>query len=110
MEKINAALLSFGMSGVVFHAPFIHHDPNFEFYAVWERSKKLASEKYKDVITYRTLEDLLNDKKVDLVIVNTPNFTHFEYSKKALEAGKHIVVEKPFTVSVKEGEYLIELA
>lgn len=110
MEKINTALLSFGMSGVVFHAPFIHHDPNFTFYAVWERSKNLAAEKYKGVVTYRTLEDLLNDKKVELVIVNTPNFTHYSYAKKALEAGKHVVVEKPFTVRVKEGEELVELA
>ena len=64
---------------------------------MWERSKNLAEQKYPGVKTYRTLEDLLADDEVELVVVNTPNYTHFEYAKKALEAGKHIVVEKPFT-------------
>jgi predicted dehydrogenase len=67
-------------------------------------------EKYPSIKTYRTLEDMLADNSVELVIVNTPNNTHYEYAKKALNAGKHVVVEKPFTVTVKEGKELIELA
>jgi Predicted dehydrogenases and related proteins len=110
MKPINTALCSFGMSGWVFHAPFIANDPHFKLYAVWERSKNLAQEKYPGVKTYRTLEEMLADNEVELVIVNTPNYTHYDYTKKALLAGKHVVVEKPFTVSVKEGEELIELA
>jgi scyllo-inositol 2-dehydrogenase (NADP+) len=110
MQPINTAILSFGMSGQLFHAPFIEVDPHFKFYAVWERTKNLASEKYPGVKTYRTLEELLADDAIELVIVNTPNYTHYEYAKKALSAGKHIVVEKPFTVTVKEGEELIRLA
>ncbi|HWJ91831.1 MAG TPA: Gfo/Idh/MocA family oxidoreductase [Flavisolibacter sp.] len=110
MQPINTAILSFGMSGQLFHAPFITNDPHFKFYAVWERTKNLASEKYPDVKTYRTLEELLADNAIELVIVNTPNYTHYDYAKRALTAGRHIVVEKPFTVSVKEGEELIELA
>ena len=98
------------MSGKLFHAPFLHVLPQFNFYAVWERSKNLAQLKYPDVITHRTLEDLLADDAVELVIVNTPNYTHYEYTKKALESGKHVVVEKPFTVTTKEGEELIELS
>ena len=72
--------------------------------------KNLAQEKYPQVKTYRTLEDLLADENIELVIVNPPNYTHFEYAKKALEAEKNVVVEKPFTVTVKEGEELIRLA
>ena len=107
---MNTAICSFGMSGWVFHAPFINVNPGFNLYAVWERTKNLAQEKYPGVKTYRTLEDMLADDLVELVVVNTPNYTHYEYTKKALEAGKHVVVEKPFTINVEEGEELITLA
>ncbi len=110
MAPINTALCSFGMSGWVFHAPFIYANPAFKLYAVWERTKNLAEEKYPRIITYRTLEDMLADETVELVIVNTPNYTHYDYTKKALEAGKHVVVEKPFTVTVEEGKELIDIA
>ncbi len=110
MQPINTALCSFGMSGWVFHAPFIATNPHFTLYAVWERSKNIAKEKYADIKTYRTLEDMLADDAVELVIVNSPNFTHYDYTKKALLAGKHVVVEKPFTVTVDEGNELIALA
>ena len=72
--------------------------------------KILHEEKYPDVKTYRKLEDMLADDAVELVVVNTPNYTHYEYAKKALEAGKHVVVEKPFTITVEEGNELIALA
>ena len=110
MKPINTAILSFGMSGRLFHAPFFKVLDGFNFYAVWERSKNLAEEKYPGVKTYRTLEALLADDSVELVIVNTPNYTHYEYAKAALTAGKHVVVEKPFTVIVEEGEELISIA
>ncbi|MEP6927919.1 MAG: Gfo/Idh/MocA family oxidoreductase [Ginsengibacter sp.] len=110
MPPINTALCSFGMSGWVFHAPFINLNPGFNFYAVWERSKNLAQKNYPEVKTYRLLDDMLADDAIELVIVNTPNFTHYEYAKKALQAGKHVIVEKPFTISAHEGKILIELA
>jgi scyllo-inositol 2-dehydrogenase (NADP+) len=110
MQPINTAILSFGMSGWVFHAPFIAANPGFKFHSVWERSKNLAQEKYPGVKTCRTLDEILSDKGVELVVVNTPNYTHFEFAKKALEAGMHVIVEKPFTVTVNEAEKLIELA
>lgn len=110
MTPINTAICSFGMSGLVFHAPFISTNPRFNFYAVWERTKNLAQQKYPDVRTFRSLEEMLEDKHVELVIVNTPNYTHFEYAQKALQAGKHVIVEKPFTVTVEEGMELIKTA
>lgn len=110
MRKINVALCSFGMSGWVFHAPFLQQHPGFHFYGVLERSKNLAAGKFPEVITFRSLDALLEDKNIDLVIVNTPNATHYEFAKKALLAGKHVVVEKPFTVDPAEAEELISLA
>src|SRR4051812_45761993 len=107
---IQTAICSFGMSGKVFHAPFIHANCNFNLYAVWERSKKTAKEIYPEVKSFDTLEEMLADKTVELVIINTPNVTHFEYAKKALQAGKHLVVEKPFVINTTEGAELLELA
>ena len=110
MSPINTALCSFGMSGWVFHAPFLEVHPGFNLSAVWERTKKLAQAKYPSVKSYNTLEALLEDKAIELVIVNTPNYTHHEFAKLALLAGKHVVVEKPFTVSSDQGKELIEIA
>ena len=107
---INVGICSFGMSGKLFHAPFVHVHPGFNLYCCWERSKKLVNEIYPGVISYDTYDGLLADPNVELVIVNTPNATHFDYAKKALLAGKHVVVEKPFVINVKEGEELIALA
>jgi predicted dehydrogenase len=110
MEPINTALLSFGMSGRVFHAPFLATNEEFIFHSVLERTKNEAQKLFPSVKTFRSLKDLLADEEVELVIVNTPNTTHFEYAKLSLMAGKHVVVEKPFTVTVAEGAELIALA
>lgn len=110
MNKINTALCSFGMSGWVFHAPFISVNPGFNFYGVWERTKNLAQEKYPGVKTFRTLEELLDDKDIELVVVNTPSVTHYDYARQAILAGKHLIVEKPFTATAAQAQELIELA
>jgi predicted dehydrogenase len=110
MQKIKTALLSFGMSGRVFHAPFISLIEGFELAGAWERSKKLIQQKYPQTKSYVSLEDVLNDESIDLIVVNTPTYTHFEYASKALHAGKHVVVEKAFTTNVAEAEELKTLA
>jgi scyllo-inositol 2-dehydrogenase (NADP+) len=110
MTPVNTAICSFGMSGRVFHAPFLHVSPCFQLWSVWEREKNLASKIYPGVRVCRTLAGLLADGEVELVIVNTPNYTHFDYTKQALLAGKHVIVEKPFTVTEAEGLELIGLA
>jgi len=110
MHPINIALCSFGMSGKVFHAPFISVNPGFNFYGVWERTKNLAKEQYPDVKTFRTLEEMLADKNIELIIINTPSVTHFDYARQVIMAGKHLIVEKPFTASVTEAAELINLA
>ncbi len=110
MRIVNVALCSFGMSGEIFHAPFIHAHPGFNLYAVWERSKKKAAAEYPSVRSFHTLESMLADAAIELVVVNTPNYTHYEFAKKALVAGKHVLVEKSFTVTVSEAEELVAIA
>jgi predicted dehydrogenase len=110
MQTIRTALLSYGMSGKIFHAPFLELHPGFELLGSWERSKKLIQEDYPEVNSYASLESILEDKTIDLVIVNTPIETHFEYTKKVLLAGKHAIVEKAFTSNVSEAKELKALA
>ncbi len=110
MNVINTALCSFGMSGKVFHAPFIHLHKGFNLYAVWERNTKSAAAVYPGIKSFDSLDEMLLDDSIDLVVVNTPNYTHFEFAKKALLANKHVLVEKSFTVTVSEAEELIQLA
>ncbi|HEU5292083.1 MAG TPA: Gfo/Idh/MocA family oxidoreductase [Cyclobacteriaceae bacterium] len=110
MQKVKAALLSFGMSGRVFHAPFISLHPGFELAGAWERSKKDIENHYPSAKSYTSFESLLEDSSVDLVVVNTPTYTHFDYAKKSLLANKHVVVEKAFTTTVVEAKELKALA
>ena len=110
MQQINVALCSFGMSGWVFHAPFIQAHPGFNLYGVWERSEKKAAKDYPGIISFDSLEALLADPKVDMVVVNTPTYTHYEFTKKALQHRKHVLTEKAFTTTAAEAEELVKLA
>jgi predicted dehydrogenase len=109
MKKIRTALLSYGMSGKVFHAPFIELHPGYELIGAWERSNKLIQNDYPNAKSYSSFEELLSDD-IDLVIVNTPVDTHYQYAKQALQSGKHLIVEKAFTTNVNEAEDLKALA
>lgn len=107
---IRVGLLSYGMSGKVFHAPLLHVNPNFEISAILQRSSNDALFQYPDVQVVRDASAIFNNPEIDLVVVNTPDPTHYEYTKAALEADKHVVVEKPFVHEVDEAEKLIALS
>ena len=109
-QQIKVGLMAYGMSGKIFHAPFLEAHSNFELIAIVERSKNDAPKHYPHIKTYKDIESLLSDASIDLIVVNTPNFTHFEYAKAALNAGKHVLIEKPFSVLRKEAEELFSLA
>lgn len=109
VQPIVTGILSYGMSGRVFHAPFIENSNFFEFKAVVERSKKNAQLDYPHVISYDSIDELLNDADIELVIVNTPNDTHFDFAKRALLSGKHVLIEKPFSPTVAEAQELFEI-
>lgn len=111
MEKpIVSALLAYGMSGKVFHAPFLETNKGFDLYAVFERNEKKTVKDYPNIKSYDSISDLLSDDKIELVVVNTPNNTHFEYAKLALEANKHVLIEKPATTTPEEFAELLAIA
>jgi predicted dehydrogenase len=110
MHPIKTGIASYGMSGLVFHAPLLHVHPGFEIVKIVERSYKGSKERYHDVHVVRSFEELVNDDQLELIIVNTPDATHFDYCKAALESGKHVVVEKPFVLTTIEAEELIKIS
>jgi len=107
---IITALLSYGMSGEVFHAPLITTHSGFQLKYVGERTTRKVNQRFPFVQSVKNYKDILSDGSVELVIVNTPNETHFEFVKEALLANKHVIVEKPFTVTSDEADQLIALA
>ncbi|QBO58522.1 Gfo/Idh/MocA family oxidoreductase [Chryseobacterium salivictor] len=110
MQLVKVGLCAFGMSGKVFHAPFLKEHPGFFMSAVVERSKEESKSRYPETVIYRSVKEMLQHSDIELVVVNTPVQTHFEYVKMALEAGKNVIVEKPFTVNVAEAKELVKLA
>ncbi|MBE9584150.1 Gfo/Idh/MocA family oxidoreductase [Mucilaginibacter sp. JRF] len=109
-SPIVAGLLAFGMSGRVFHAPFLNTSENFRLKAVVERNQKKAHEYYPDIISYNATEELLADDEIELVVINTPNYTHYDLTKQALNAGKHVLLEKPAAATTAEVKELFDLA
>jgi scyllo-inositol 2-dehydrogenase (NADP+) len=109
-SPIVTALLSYGMSGEVFHAPLVEAHPGFTLAAVVQRKNTHARDRYPKVKIMNAIDEVLADKTIELLVINTPNETHFDFASRALEAGKHIVVEKPFTVTTAEASALIALA
>ncbi|KAK4049143.1 hypothetical protein OIV83_004339 [Microbotryomycetes sp. JL201] len=114
-QPINVAVLGVGMSATVFHIPFIQALPDqFKLVTIFERSatadRSRARELFPTVKVVNKLEDVISDQTIQLVFVSTVNDTHYEYSKLALEAGKHVVCEKPLTPTSKAAYELAELA
>lgn len=107
---IRVGLVAFGMAGRVFHAPLISSVDGLELTAVVERNSNQAAARYPGIRTYRTLEELLGDAAIDLVVVATPSGTHFDVARQALKAGKNVVVDKPTAVKSTEIGELIRLA
>lgn len=110
------SVLGMGMSATVFHIPFIKTLPNlFELHSILERSatatKSEARSRYGNHIkVVTTIEEVLNDPEVQAVVVGTPNSTHYGFAKSILQAGKHVVIEKPLTPSVAEADELVQIA
>jgi predicted dehydrogenase len=107
---IKTGLIGYGLGGKCFHAPFIATIPEYELSAVVERKNNESQERYPWVRIVRSADELFADASLDLIVITTPNHTHYPFAKQALLAGKHVVVDKPMTVTSDEAAGLIQLA
>ena len=109
MTPIKVALLGYGFAGQIFHAPVIQSLPGLKLVGVASSNPTKVKADWPEVWVL-SVEKTLTHPEVDLVVIATPNATHFEFAKKALQAGKHVVVDKPFTTTLAEAKELTTLA
>ena len=107
---IRAGLLAGGTSGRLFHAPFLAAHPGFELAAVVERHGPTLSAQYPGLRSHGSVTELLADNSLELIVVNTPNDTHFDLTAQALAAGRHVLLEKPVVPTPAEWRTLLALA
>ncbi len=106
---LNVGIVGFGLSGQVFHAPFIDVNSRFNLHTIVS-SGDLAAKKYPKTHITDSFEELLANPEIDLVIICSPNVLHYPHAKAAMQAEKHVIVEKPFTVNSTEAQSLIEIS
>lgn len=112
-KVIRTGVIGYGLSGRVFHAPFVNVVDGYELTKISTTKSdriKMINERYPLTTVVPAGHDIINDPNIDLVIVTSPNTDHFRWTKEALLAGKHAMVEKPFTITVAEADELIELS
>ncbi|UWZ82333.1 Gfo/Idh/MocA family oxidoreductase [Occallatibacter riparius] len=107
---IRVGVIGFGLAGRVFHAPLISSVDGLQLAAVVERSTNFAAERYPGIAVYRTVEEMLADTSLDLIVVASPSGTHFDVARQVIAAGKNLVVDKPVATSSAEIAQLIALA
>jgi predicted dehydrogenase len=98
------------MAARVFHAPLISSVEGLRLAAVVERHSDQASARYPEIRTFRSLEEMLADSSLDLIVVTTPSGTHFDVARRAIDAGKNVIVDKPMAARSQEIAELIALA
>src|SRR6202165_1082779 len=107
---IEVGLIGYGLAGRAFHAPVIRAVPGLHLAAILQRNGSEAAENYPDVRIVRSLEELLAIKEIRLVVIATPNDTHYPFARQCLAAGRDVVVDKPFTATLEEAISLVQFA
>lgn len=110
---VKVGLIGYGMAGQVFHAPIITAVPGLELTKIRvtkPEHRQLATERYPKAELVTDSKEIFSDETIDLVVIATPNDLHYSLAEEALLAGKHVVVDKPFTITSAEADTLINLA
>ena len=110
MRTIQVGVIGFGLGGRVFHAPVISAVPGLQLAAIVERSGESAREKYPNVRVVRSVGELLAIDSIELVVVTTPNTSHLDLARQCLEAGRHVIVDKPFAPTFAEAAEMVRIA
>jgi len=110
MRKLKTGIVGYGKSAKVFHIPFLSTMDEFSITAVLERHGEESKKQLPSIRVAKTIEELVDGSDTELIVITTPNETHFEYASKALKAGKHVVLEKPFTITTGDAENLIRIS
>lgn len=107
---VRVGLVGYGYAGATFHAPLISAVPGLSLDAFVSSNPAPIAERYPQATIHAQADALLCDPAIDLVVIATPNHTHFPLAEAAMRAGKHVVVDKPFTLDLAEARALIGLS
>lgn len=107
---IDVGLIGFGLAGRSFHAPVIRAVPGLRLAAIVQRAGDSAATAFPDARIVRSVDELLAIESIRLAVIATPNQTHFPLAKQCLEAGRDVIVDKPFATTVGEAVELVRLA
>lgn len=109
-EQIRVGVIGFGLAGRVFHTAVLDAIPGFTLQGIVKPTGDEAKAAYPGVPCYRTLEEIFADTSIRLIVVATPSHTHFEVAERCLREQRHVVIDKPFTLTSQEAATLIEMA
>jgi len=109
-QMIDVGLIGFGLAGRSFHAPVIHAVPGLRLAAIVQRSGNEAASLYPDARIVGSVEELLKDSGVRLIVIATPNDTHCRIAQQCLTAGRDVVVDKPLAPTLAEALELAKFA
>ena len=109
-DTINVGLIGYGFAGQVFHAPLLRTTPGLTIAAVASRNPDKVRADLGDVAVHAEPAALIGDPNVRLVVLASPNATHYPLARAALEAGKHVVIDKPFADDAVQAGELVRLA
>ena len=112
-QIIRTGIIGYGHSGRVFHAPFVNVVEGFALTKISTSKPErisMVNERYPQTVVVSNPQNIIEDPEIDLVINTSPTADHAHWAREALLAGKHVMIEKPFTASVKEADELIEIA
>lgn len=109
-SPLRVALVGYGGAGRIFHAPLISGVPGLILACIVTRQHEAVARDWPQTACVATAAEAFADASIDLVVIATPNASHFELAQRALLAGKHVVVDKPCTVTLAETDTLLDLA
>ena len=109
-DRIRVGVIGFGLAGRIFHAAVVSATPGLELAAIVQRKGTEAADTYPGVKIARSIEEMLEDESINLIVVATPSPAHYENAEQCLRAGRNVVVDKPFTLTSDEAARLIKLA
>lgn len=110
MPALSVGLIGYGYAGSTFHAPLIKAVEGLKLAAVVTSKPEDVARDWPEIKVYADVDRLVTDAEIQLVIVTSPNHLHHLHAKAALMAGKHVVVEKPFTLTSEQADDLGKLA
>jgi predicted dehydrogenase len=109
-SPIRAGLIGYGYAGKTFHAPLINVIPGLELTTIASSKPEQVHATYPHISVHADPFEVATSPSLDLIVIATPNETHFPLAAAALKAGKHVVVDKPFTLTFAEAKELVRLS